>query len=99
MAFLHAHDGMAALMHDRLEDGDRIVGIAADDQLRNVVGRRAAFVILAADAGLLAAVRRKAEIAADRRRQRFANGLEIRPQRIDSRAQPGFGRIEFVPEF
>ena len=70
-------------MDDRFEDGDRIIGIAADDQFRNCVGRRAAVVILAADAGLLAAVRREAEIAAHRRRQRLANGLEIRPQRID----------------
>ena len=42
MAFLHAHNGMAALMHDRLEDGDRIVGVAPDDQFRNVIRRCAA---------------------------------------------------------
>ena len=54
MAFLDAHNGMDALMHDRFEDGDRIVGIAADDQLAECVGRRAAVVILAGDPGLLA---------------------------------------------
>ena len=99
MAFLDAHNGMDALMHDRLEDGDRIIGIAPDDQLRNSVGRRAAVVILAGDPGFLGTVRRKAEIGADRRRQRFANGLEIRPQRIEGRAQPGLVRVVFILEF
>ena len=99
MAFLDAHNGMDALMHDRFENGGRIIGIAPDDQFRDCVGRSAAVVILAGDAGLLAAMRRVAEIAAHRRRQRFANGLEIRPQRIEGRAQPGFGRVEFILEF
>ena len=38
MTLLDAHNGMAALMHDRFEDGDRIIGIAADDQFRDCVG-------------------------------------------------------------